>query len=282
MRDVLIIDGQNLFIRSYCAYPQLTSEGEQAGGMVGFLKSMAVICRQYYPGRVYVVWEGGGSSRRRKIYPDYKANRRPEKLNRFYEDDIPDTEDNKSKQLIALVHLLRHTPVCQVYVPDCEGDDVISYMCRGPLRGVDKLIVSSDKDMLQLLDEKTRVYSPHKKKIIEARDVFEEYRISPDNFAIAKCLCGDPTDNVPGIKGLGFKTVAKRFPILSGEPVLLQDVINYASTHSDESIAYRRVVERVDDVRRNWQLVHLDGSMLSHDHLLVRPPLRSISPEMLQ
>jgi len=263
-QPALIIDVANLFIRSYSAYPTMSSHGYQMGGCIGFLKTLKNLAYDIQPSRIYCVWEGGGSSRRRAIYSEYKMNRKPEKLNRFYEDDIPDSEENRKHQMLALLTMLKAAPVCQLYVSDCEGDDVIAHLCRGPLKDDDKVIVSSDKDMYQLLDDKTKVFSPHKKMFVTKEDVFTEFGIPAKNFAVAKALCGDPSDNVPGIKGLGFKTVVKKFPLLAlDQDVLIQDVIDYASTHADESVIYRRVVESQDVLRRNWRLVYLDGSMLA-------------------
>lgn len=263
-RPVYIIDGLNAYLRAYSAFPQMSSHGHQVGGTVGFLKTLNRLAREFQPASFVVTWEGGGSQRRRKIFPDYKMNRKPEKLNRFYEEDIPDSDDNRKHQLIVLLSLLKHLPVCQVYASDCEGDDVVAHLCRGIYRDKEVVIVSSDKDMYQLLGPTTKIYSLYKKRFVTSDDLFDEYRIKSHNFAVAKCLCGDPGDNVPGIKGLGFKTVVKRFPMLgSDETVLVQDVISYAEAHSSESSLYRRVAAAGDEVRRNWQLVHLDGSMLS-------------------
>lgn len=263
-RPVLIIDGMNLFVRSYSAYPTMSSHGYQMGGAIGFLKTLRRLVAEQQPSAVYVAWEGGGSQRRRSIYPDYKMKRKPTKLNRFYDDDIPDTQDNEKHQLIALLTMLKTVPVCQIYVSDCEGDDVVAYLCRCLMRNVPKVIASSDKDLYQLLDDETKIYSLHKKTYVTEPDVLVEFRVRAQNFALAKSLCGDPGDNVPGIKGLGFKTVAKMYPFLGIEQdILLQEVIDYATAHQEESIVHRRVVEQQDDVRRNWKLVFLDGSMLS-------------------
>ena len=263
-RPVLIVDGLNSFIRSYAAYPTMSSHGYQMGGCIGFLKTLRKLVNEISPRAVYIAWEGGGSQKRRALYSEYKMNRKTEKLNRFYEDDIPDSEENKKHQLIALLAMLKCVPVCQLYVSDCEGDDVIAYLSRGPFRNVSKVIASSDKDMYQLLDENTRIYSLHKKTYVLTSNVVEDFRIQPKNFAIAKALCGDPTDNIPGVKGLGFKTVAKNLPFLSLDgDVLLEDVFKYCHSHEEDSVIYRRIIESQTEIQRNWKLVYLDGSMLS-------------------
>ena len=266
IKPILIVDAMNLFVRSWAAYPTMSTHGYQMGGCIGFLKTLRRIINEQAPSAIYVAWEGGGSNKRRALYSEYKMNRRPEKLNRFYEDDIPDSDDNKKHQIIALLSMLKCAPLCQVYVSDCEGDDVIAYLCRNSFRNHKKVIVSSDKDMFQLLDDKTLVYSLHKKKYVTPDDVTAEFRVKPHNFALAKALCGDGSDNIPGVKGIGFKTVSRVLPFLgSDQELLLQDVFDYCHTHATESVLYRRIIENEDDVKRNWKLVFLDGGMLSQN-----------------
>jgi 5'-3' exonuclease len=246
----------------------MSSHGYQMGGCIGFMKTLGRILMEIQPKSVYIAWEGGGSQRRRKLFPEYKMGRKAQKLNRFYGDDIPESEENKKHQLISLLSMLNFVPACQVYVSNCEGDDVVAFLCKGPFREENKIIVSSDKDMYQLLDDKTKIYSLHKKIIVTAEDIFEEFRIKTHNFALAKALCGDIGDNVPGIKGIGFKTAASKFPMLGNDAeILLQEVIDFCQTHSNESTIYRRVLEHEHEFRRNWRLVHLDGSMLSADQI---------------
>ena len=246
----------------------MNKNGEQMGGCIGFLKSMQRICREIQPSAIHIAWEGGGSLRRRKLYSEYKMGRKAEKLNRFYGDDIPDSEENKKHQLITLIGMLKHAPVCQIYVSDCEGDDIVAHLCAGPFRKQDKIIVSSDKDMYQLLDDQTKIYSLHRKKIVTHEDIFDEFRIKTHNFAIAKAICGDAGDNVPGVKGVGFKKVASKIPILAGnDVVILQEVLDFCTARFDESIIYRRIMEDAELIKRNWKLVHLDGSMLSADQI---------------
>lgn len=263
-RKVLLVDCANLFIRCFAAFPQMNVNGEQIGGCIGFLKTLRRLVADISPSEVYVIWESGGSQRRRSLLPEYKLNRKPERLNRFYGDDIPETDENRQRQMVLLLHMLKTIPVCQIYVPNCEGDDVIAYLSRGRFKDAEKVIASSDKDMYQLLDEKTIVYNFHKKTFVTHTDVFEDLRIRTYNFAIAKAICGDATDNVPGIKGVGFKTVAKRIPLLGGETeVTLDEVHAYCTSHLGEAKMYRDVVEGKADIARNWKLVYLDGGMLS-------------------
>lgn len=263
-RPVVMIDGANLFIRSWAAYPTMSSHGYQMGGTIGFLKTMERLASDLQPKAVYVAWEGGGSARRRALYSEYKMNRRPERLNRFYEDDIPESEENRKHQLLVLLAMLKMTPVCQLYVSDCEGDDLIAYLCTGHLKHEEKVIASSDKDLYQLLDEKTRIYSLHKKTYITYKTVADEFRVTAKNFAVLKSLCGDPGDNVPGVKGIGFKKAPSLFPVLGTDhDVLLQEIFDYCHAHLDESVLYGRILENKENVKRNWRLVYLDGSMLS-------------------
>lgn len=263
-RPILIIDALNLYKRCFVAFPQMSTNGYQMGGCVGFLKTMRKLVEETAARAVYIAWEGGGSQRRRKIYPEYKAHRKPTKLNRFYGDDIPESDDNEKHQMIVLLNMLKCVPVCQVYASDCEADDIIAHMCHTKFRGQNKIIASSDKDMYQLLDADTTIFSFHKKTYVTLPNILEEFRVTAQNFALAKALCGDVSDNIPGIKGFGFKTVSKLYPFLGTESsALLQEVIDYAAAHSDESRMHKRVVEEQEQLKRNWHLVYLDGSMLS-------------------
>lgn len=247
----------------------MSSHGYQMGGCIGFLKMLRKLVDEMQPKAIYVVWESGGSARRRSLYSEYKLGRKPEKLNRFYEqEDIPDSELNKQHQLIALLGMLKHVPLNQVYVPDCEADDVIAYLCCNKFASENKTIVSSDKDFYQLLNDKTRIYSLHKKNFVTQEDVLKDYRVSANNFALAKALCGDPSDNIPGVKGMGFKTVAKTFPTLAlNDSLLLQELFAYCHTHIKESKKYRQVLDEKSNIERNWKLVYLNGSMLSHSQI---------------
>jgi DNA polymerase-1 len=266
-RPVLLIDGKNLYVRHYVINPDMSSQGVQVGGIVGTLKSIRRIVSDFSPTKVVIAWEGGGSTKRRAIYSEYKANRKPERLNRFYEDDIPDTEDNRVWQMATLAKLLKCFPVTQVYVQDCEGDDVIAYLCRTHFKENNKIILSNDRDYYQLLDEKTSVYSPQSKRIHTVEDVKKEfYGITPNNFALAKAFCGDSSDNIKGVRGLGFKTLVSRIPLfMTTSDLTIDEVLNFCRVRVDEAKVMKNVVDSESIVRMNWRLVYLGGSTLTAD-----------------
>jgi DNA polymerase-1 len=244
------------------------ADGQHVGGVIGFLKSLSLLLQAHSPKECIVVWEGGGSLRRRDIYPDYKAKRRPAKLNRFYEGDIPDTLENTNWQIKLLVNLLTNLPIRQIYISDCEADDVIGYIANYSRASDNVLIVSSDHDYLQLVSDRVNIWSPTLKSIVSIETVKEKTGILPCNFVVTRCFCGDRSDSIQGIKGLGIKTMVKRFPRLAGnEAVEFEDIIAEATLKEKESKVYSQVKNNADLARMNWKLMKLDVSNLSWNQI---------------
>jgi 5'-3' exonuclease len=215
------------------------------------------------------VWEGGGSSRRRAIYPDYKRGKKPARMNRFYEQDIPDTQRNRNNQIAALISMMKNLPICQVYVGDCEGDDVIGYLCKYKLRKESKVIISSDQDYYQLLNDKTRIFRLGRKEIVTYEDILGLVGVSSNNYCIAKSAVGDSSDNISGIKGAGYKTMAKRFPFLADdEEADIKKIFEYASAHTEGKIKiYREIANNFELLERNWRLIYLDSRNLAANQM---------------
>lgn len=279
---VLIIDGLNFFTRHFVVNPTMSGQGHHIGGTVGFLKGLRLLTEKLVPSRVVVVWEGGGSPRRRAIYPDYKSGRRPQKLNRFYS-DIPDTFENRDYQLALTIEALNYVPIHQLYVGDCEADDVIAYACRYMYKEDDIVVVSSDKDLYQLINERVTQFSPGQKKFITSDAVKEKFGVYPQNMSAVRCFTGDPSDGLSGVKGAGFKTMVKRFPSFSlKESVLIEDIIAEADEKSSTSKVkvYRNISEEKNIVRRNWKLMYLDISNLSGTQIQkIESSVKSYKPE---
>jgi DNA polymerase-1 len=261
----------NFFIRQYMANPSMDKNGELIGGTVGYMKALAGLTKKLVPKQIIIVWESGGSPRRLKIYPEYKAGRKPARMNRFYGDLIEDTDENKEYQIHSTIELLRSLPVTQVYVENCEADDVIAYLATKKFLDDDKVIVSSDKDYYQILDESIRIYKPGKKVFVTSKDVFEEYNILPANFAVAKAINGDSSDNVPGVPRAGFKTLAKRFDLHS-KVRTINEIIDEAQEHVDNDKKplklFKNIVGHSDIIRRNYDLMTLDDRLLDSTKII--------------
>jgi DNA polymerase-1 len=267
-RKVLLIDAYNLFIRNFVASP-LMAEGQHIGGIVGFLQSLNLLIANHKPKECVIVWEGGGSTRRRAIYPDYKSRRRPVKLNRFHEGDIPDTVENQTWQVHVLVNAMKNLPVRQIYVSDCEADDVIGYLAKYSYKDSHVLIVSSDHDYLQLVNDRVTVWSPTLKSIVTKEAVKEKMGVPPHNLVIARCFCGDSSDNLPGIKGVGLKTLVKRFPELATDSVIeIDDIMSKVRSMPEKSQKIFQDMKNGENLARmNWKLMNLDVANLSWNQI---------------
>ena len=260
-RPTLIIDGLNVFYRHWVANPSMDTNGEHVGGIVGFLKNIQLLCERYSPEDIIVAWEGGGSARRRAIDPAYKSGRKPVKLNRFY-DEIPVTSENRDSQISQLVSLLRKAGVKQLYVSDCEADDIIAYIMTAYFNKSEKrcVIVSTDKDFYQLINDDIKVWSPGSKKQWDVESVVEKFGIHPENFCLARCFIGDPSDGLKGAPGVGFKSLAKRFPkFSSGDSLTIDDIVTECKERREQSHLklYDSIIDSEDRIRKNWKLMYL-------------------------
>lgn len=279
-RPYLIIDGFNNFIRHFMVNEAVGSHSQMIGGVVGLLKQIYYLSEQFAPSKIFLVWEtGGGSPRRKAIYPEYKSNRA--KIKKVFgkssdsgsiKDLLRFDEDAKIAQLTALNKILKLTPVCQVFVSETEADDVIGYLVKEKFANInaDKIIVSSDKDFYQLLDDQSvKIYDAVKRELIDHNTIVQKLNIHPRNFALAKSMVGDTSDNINGVDGLGFKTASKRFPqLLSCDKDLqIDDIINECKIQINENKTkakiYQKIINDEEIIRRNWKLVYLNSSTMS-------------------
>ena len=269
MQPEILIDGLNVFMRHYCANPTVSLHNTQCGGILGFLRNIQHLCDRFRPHKMTIVWEGGGSSRRRAIEPNYKLGKRPVKLNRSgYYADRYDTKDNRDDQLKTLIEILKFIPVTQIYVNDCEADDIIGYICRNKKDDRRKIIVTSDKDYYQLLDDSTVVMRPTQKEILTKYDVTEKYNIHPNNFPIARAIEGDSSDNLKGVKGLGIKTVSKLFTRLKNEDFFeLKDVFKICEekvkNEKNCGKSIHKILENKELIEENYVLMQLQVTRIS-------------------
>tara|TARA_R110002110_G_scaffold162776_5_gene362227 strand:+ start:412 stop:1365 length:954 start_codon:yes stop_codon:yes gene_type:complete len=268
MKRLLIIDGQNMFIRNYVMSPQLDINGSPIGGLTGFMRSLQKEVRRAKPDRVAICWEGpGGSQARREKNKNYKVGRKAPKLNREYEFTTPEEErENKYQQVIRLTEYLDNLPVLQLAVENVEADDVIAWLCHcNEYAEWQKLIISNDKDFIQLCDDKTVLVRPGKnEEVLNMNGVLEQYSIHPRNFAWARAITGDKSDNLEGVKGLGLATVAKRFSFLSeSKDYGLQDILTHAKNNNSKIKAYQNVLDNEEIIASNYEIMQLYTSTIS-------------------
>ena len=234
---VLVIDGLNTFIRVFSVIPTTNEDGIHIGGIVGFLRSIAYAVNMIRPTRVIIAFDGkGGSTRRRKIYPKYKQNRktkyRVNRSNSFASQD--DERMNMIMQIQRVVEYLDNLPLTVLSYDNIEADDTIGYICKQVLTKSNITIMSTDKDFLQLTNDRIQVWSPTKKKMYDEEAVLEEYGISSHNLIWYRVLDGDKSDNISGVRGLGLKTIQKKLPFLSENRIVKMDeVVNELPEHKD-------------------------------------------------
>jgi DNA polymerase-1 len=218
------------------------------------------------PTRLIITFDGkDGSARRRSIFPDYKANRKVKiRLNRSV---TVDKEDNQLAQLMRLTEYLDIMPLTTIVVDKAEADDVIAYISNDYLVGKDSqvFIMSSDKDFMQLIDDRVHVWSPTKKKMFYTEDVIEDFKVHPKNFALYRSLIGDDSDNIPGVSGLGAATLLERFPNFASVPMTLDEFFIYAKELATDSKVkiYQKVIDSEQDVRLYFEIIQLGESNIN-------------------
>jgi len=275
---VLIVDGLNTFIRCWSSIPTMNDNGDHVAGVTGVLKSIGYAIKQVNPTRVIIVFDGkGGSRSRQKKFGGYKAQRDKNKLrvNRQYADLLNDEDERESmkRQYVWLSELLHVLPVTTMIYDGVEADDVMAYIATQLLKEDEQaVLMSTDKDFLQLVDGKTIVWSPTKKKIYNNNRVKEEFGMESKNLLLYRVLDGDVSDNIPGVKGCGIKTLVKRFPeITESKKLTVEDLLNLAKTKNEERIAgkekpiklYKDIIKAEEQILMNRELMQLDDPDIS-------------------
>jgi DNA polymerase-1 len=203
---------------------------------------------------------------------DYKGGRKPVRFNRRMVELPEDKEEaNKGYQMIRLMEYLNEMPVIQLVADFTEADDIIALVINHP-RYSDwkKTIISSDKDFFQLCREDVQIYRPIQKKIVTQQSVIDEFSIHPNNFALARAIAGDSSDNLPGIKGAGLKTIAKRFPWLVREDeYVVADIIRDCAMQGKK-------LKLHESIESNEKLIKDNYAIMQLQHPNIRPLNREL------
>lgn len=196
----VIVDGFNLAYRCFYA-PGMAemqdAQGRNTGVLFGFLRSVASLKKRFREAKITVAWDGSNRTRKAK-FADYKANRTS---TGFAEN--ADTQGQKWDQIAWLRETLPLLGVTQVFNEGEEADDAIATLVKGPYKGQDNIILSSDRDLLQLITETDRLLTPpqgkRKETLYDIPTMKDEWGVGPDQIVMLRALLGDTSDNIPGV-----------------------------------------------------------------------------------
>lgn len=196
--DLFLVDGSGFIFRAYHALPPLTRrDGTPVGAVMGFCNMLLKLLLDHPQAKIAVVFDTSRQTFRTEIYPAYKANRPPPP-----EDLIP--------QFPLIREATKAYGLPSLELDGFEADDLIATYARlGVESGIKVTIVSSDKDLMQLVRDGVRLMDPIKQTMIGPAEVMEKFGVAPDKVIDVQSLAGDSIDNVPGVPGIGIKTAAQ-------------------------------------------------------------------------
>lgn len=200
LQKILLIDGHNLLFRGFYALPHFTNpQGEHTGAVYGFMSAFLKLLDEEAPDLIAVALDLPEPTFRDEMFSDYKGTR-------------GETPPEFIPQVPLLEELLRAMNIPVITCSGYEADDVLGTLAkRAEAAGILPVVVSGDRDLLQLATDRIKIRVPKTKKTEDyyAADVFEKYGVTPSAFIDVKALMGDSSDNVPGVPSIGEKTAAK-------------------------------------------------------------------------
>jgi DNA polymerase-1 len=261
---VFLVDGSSYIFRAYHALPPLNrkSDGLQVNAVLGFCNMLWKLLRDMPPDNrpthLAIVFDKSEVTFRNEIYKDYKAHR-------------PPAPDDLIPQFAFIRHAVRAFDLPCLEQGGFEADDLIATYARLACeRGATTTIVSSDKDLMQLVSDKVTMYDTMKDRRIGIAEVIEKFGVPPEKVVEVQALAGDSTDNVPGVPGIGVKTAAQLIVEYGDLETLLKRAGEIKQPKRREAL-----VENAEKARVSRQLVLLDDKVeldVPLDDLAVHEP----------
>lgn len=259
-----LIDGSAFIFRAYHALPPLTrkSDGLPVGAVAGFCNllwnELSKDHGAHGATHLAVIFDHSSKTFRNEIYPAYKANR-------------PELPEDLRPQFPLTRDATRAFNIACIETQGFEADDLIATMaCRARAAGGRVTIISSDKDLMQLVGDGVDMFDPMKNKRINRDEVFEKFGVGPERVVDVQALAGDSVDNVPGAPGIGIKTAALLIQEYGDLETLLERAGEIKQPKRRESL-----LENIEQIRISKRLVTLDCDMVldfSLESLEVAPP----------
>ena len=251
MYRLLIVDGHNLLFQMFFGMPSkiIGAKGQAIQGVIGFVGAVNRLMDTYHPTHLCVMFDGERENPRKDILEEYKANR-------IDYSEVPE-EENPFSQLPLVYEALDYMGISHTETTVCETDDVIAAYSVRYGGEFEVLISSFDSDYFQLINDKVKIirYRGKCSVLCDENYIKEKYGIPPSLYLDFKCLVGDTSDNIPGIRGIGPKTAAKLVNTFGG----LDSIIERSKEIESEKIRLA-IEDGVDILKRNMALISLDGN----------------------
>ena len=223
-KHIYLVDGSTYIFRAYHALPPLTrkSDGFPVGAISGFCNMLDKLIRDEKEKNnlthLLVIFDAPGKTFRNSIYPEYKANR-------------SSPPDDLIPQFPIIREATKAFNVPHVEMVGYEADDLIaSYTKAAVSKGMKVTIVSSDKDLMQLVDDNASMLDTMKNRTIKENEVIDKFGVKPNKVIDVQSLAGDSVDNVPGVPGIGIKTAALLINEYDNLDKLIQNASNIKQT----------------------------------------------------
>ena len=242
---LILVDGSAYIFRAYYGLPPMNrADGTPINAVFGFTNMLVKLIEDYSDDKMIVIFDAARENFRNKIYPEYKANR-------------GEAPDDLIPQFPLIRECVKSFNIPQLELDGFEADDLIAtYVSLAEKDRIETIIVSSDKDLMQLVSKNVTMLDPMKNKKIEIKDVEEKFGVHPNKVIFIQALTGDKVDNIPGAPGIGPKTASQ----LINEFNNIDDLIKNLDKIKQEK---RRniLIESENDIRLSLELVKLKNDV---------------------
>lgn len=314
----LLIDGSNILELSSAADKRVGSNGKIIGGIFQMLIQIKLMLQKGNFRYVYVFWDGDNSGEyRAMLLPTYKANRdknydldvafglsdymkqvneKVKSMQEYFFNKNKNRSDEKKKekeifyeQRDIVMDCLEELFIRQCVCDKVEADDLIAYYVLNKKPRERIVIMSNDRDLTQLISDDVIIYIQSMKKFINTKNHTTELGYNYKNIKLKKILCGDSSDNIKGIKGLGETTLFKNFPEFKEREVTLNEVIEKAKTINESRVKEKKkplkwadnIVNKVTDGIQGNQIYEINNKIIDLKHPLLTDEAKKVMDDMM-
>ena len=315
--NTLLVDGSNILELSSLGDRTISSNGKIVGGIFQMLLQLKLMLKKANFRYVYVFWDGLNSGEYRWLMlPEYKSNRDKEYVieeglsdyMKEYNANLRRMQDylfnkkrkektdqqKKDKEIFyeqreIIMNCLEELFVRQCLCDKVEADDLIAYYVKNKKPNERIVIMSNDRDLTQLIDDDVIVYVQQKKKFINKKNHTEEMGYCCENVLLKKMICGDSSDSIKGIKGVGETTLLKNFPEMMERKVSLEEVIDKARKINEDRVNNKKkplqwaknIVERVTDGAQGEKIYEINEKIIDLKNPLMTDEAKELMDSMM-